>query len=343
MFKKILDWFKYGNKKDGLIDYTDDRNFGSQAVYTPTKADLKEATKETFIVFDPKPIDQLDSDHCVGEGCAYEADATEDFDGESGQGSGSFIFACAKKWSGASISAFGTTLLAGCMARVKWGICNKEQFEYKRGWRNWFSTFSNIPMEAFQTAEEHKAGSAWQLSVPWGWTKFDAIVATLYHFREKKVLIGSGMNAHRYTYIGYDKGRDCLIRRDTYGTRTLTRGLGFTTREQARGLFTAYFVLDIERDLASILVEYDRKVVKTENNPDCYVILNGKKRSLVDEETAWAWEHLLSPNDSAKLTTIITKEELDKIPLGEPLKFAEGKNSWIVRRIYEKNKIELKY
>lgn len=343
MFKKILDWYKYGFKRNGLIDYSDDRNFGSQAVYTPTRADLKEATKETFIVHDPKPLDQMDNDHCVGFGCAYEADATENFDGESGQGSGSFIFACSKKWSGAKISAFGTTLLSGCMARVKWGICNKEQFDYKRGMRNWFSRFDNIPMEAFETAKKHKAGSAWQLRIPWGWTKFDAIVATLYHFRKKKVLIGTGMNAHRYTIIGYDKGRDCLIRRDTYGTRTLTRGIGFVTREQARGLFTSYFVLDIERGLADILVEYDRKVVKTDNNPDCYLIKGGEKHSLVDEETANAHGYLLSPNDELKMTTSITQKELDIIPLGEPLTFEGGKYKWVVRRIYERNNLKLKY
>jgi len=343
MFKKILEWLRYGSKRDGLVDYTDDNNFGSQAVYTPTKEDAKQASKETFIVFNPKLLDQLDSDFCVGYGSAYEADATEDFDGESGQGSGAYILACAKKWSNASVSAFGTTLLAGCMARVKYGVCNKEEFDYKIGKRNWFANFNNIPSKAHAEAEKHKAGSAWQLKIPWGMDKFDSIVSTLYHFKDKKVLIGTGMNAHRWTIVGYDKARDCLIRVDSYGKRTLNNGYGFVTREQARGLFTSYFVLDIERVLADILVQYDRKVVKTSGSPDCYLIKNGYKHSLVDEDIANSNGYLLAPYDKGKLTEIITRKDLDRIPLGKPLEFKGGKFEFVVRRICERNKIDLKY
>lgn len=339
MFKKLIEWLRFGRKRKGLVDYHSDNNFGSQAVYTPNKSDLEQATKETFIVFNPKLLDQYDSDFCVAYGGAYEADATEDFDGESEQGSGAFLFACAKKYSNTSIKAFGTTLLAGCMARVKYGICNKEQYDYKRGMRDWFATFSNIPEEAFETAEKHKAGSAWQLAIPWNMTKFDAIVSTLYHFKEKKVLIGTGNNAHRITVIGYDKPRDCLICADTYGERTYNKGTRFISRTEAKTLFTSYFVLDIERELAEILVQYDRKVVKIKDNVDCYYISGGEKHSLVSEKIAWSHGFLLAPNDEANLTEIITRKDLEKIPEGEPLTFEGGKNEWIIRRIYEKNKI----
>lgn len=343
MIKKIIEWFKFRRRDKGLVDLTDDKNLGSRALYKPIKEDLKEAMKKTFIVFNPKKLDQLDSDFCVGGGGEYEADATEDFDGESEQGSFAFIFANAKRWSGKSIYTFGTSLLAGCMARVKWGVCNKELYNYKKWHRNWFANWRNISAEAYKNAEKHKAKSAWELNVPWGMTKFEAITATLYHFRAKKVLIGTGNNAHRITVIGYDKPRDCLICVDTYGERTYNKGIRYIGRIEARTLFTSYFVIDIERSLAEILVKYNEKVVKLVNNPVCYLVKNGAKHLIPNETIAHSHGFLLAPDKNAKLTEIITQKDLNKIPCGKNLKFEGGKNEWIVRRIYELNKLELKY
>ena len=341
IIKKIIEFLKYGRKQDGVIDLTDDRFFGSQAVYTPNKKDLKEALENTFIVFNPRRLDQLNNDMCVGYGGAYEADATEVFGGESGQGSGAYNFAGAKKWSGRNVAEFGTSILAGAMARVTYGICQKELWEYKRGKRNYFANWANIPKEAHADAQIHKAGSAWKLSVPWRWSKFDAILATLWHFRDKKVLIGTGDQAHRRTIFGYDARKKCLMNADTYGERTYERGTQYISRERARTLFTPYFVLDIARDLADLLVEFDRKVIKTETNPDCYVVRDGERHSLVDEKTAHAHGYLLAPYDEGKLVEIISDSDMEKIPEGEPLAFIGGKNEWIIRRIYEKHKLAL--
>jgi len=329
---KIYNYWKYGSKKKGLVDLTDDKNFGSRALYKPTKEDLQEAMKETFIVFNPKKLDQLDNDNCVGYGGAYEADATEDFEGKSGQGSGAFVFANAKRWSGQSIHSFGTSLLAGCMARVKYGICDKELYEYKKGWRNWFANYHNISEEAYKNGAKHKASSAWQINVPWGITKFEAIVPTLFHFRAKKVLIGTGNNAHRITVIGYDKPRDCLICVDTYGERTYNKGMRYVSRTEARTLFTSYFVIDIERSLAEILVKYNDKAIKLKNKPECYLVRNGEKHRIPNEPTAWSFNTLLfSPN----FVYEVEKEEYDKIPSGESVNFKKGKNWEIVKRFFE--------
>lgn len=343
LIQKIIDYIKHGKKKDGLVDITDDRSFGSRAVYKPNKADLEEAKKKSFIVFDPKKQDQLDSDFCVGFGSSYEADATESFDGESKQGSGAYVFAMAKKWSGASLNSFGTSLLAGCMARVKYGICSKEKWDYKRGRRNYFANHHNIPKEAHLEAKDHKAESAWQLDIPWGWTKFDAILATLYHFKDKKVLIGTGDKAHRRTIIGYDKERDCLINCDTYGTRTYEKGWQYITRTRARTLFTPHFVLDIPRNLAEILVKFNDKVVKTKNSNNCYFIEGGKKRHIPDEDIANAHGFLLAPHDHGKLTEIIRQQDLDMIPKGDNLQFKDGKLKWIMKRYSERKGFEIKH
>lgn len=336
---KLIEFIKYGKKKFGLRDITDDRNFGSRAVYTPTKEDLAEAKKQSFVVFDPPRLDQLDSDFCVGFGGAYEADATEYFNGDSGQGSGTYVLAMAKKWSGEPYNSYGTSLLAGAMARVTFGICNKELYDYKKGMRDWFSKWENIPKEAHEDAAKHKAGSAWQLDIPWGWTKFDAILATLWHFKDKRVLIGTGDEGHRRTIFGYDKVKNCLLSADTYGNRTYQNGTQFIDEIRARTLFTPYFVLDIERSLAEILVKYNGKLIKLSDNVDCYLVKEGKKCLVPDEDIAWSHGLLLAPYDNGKLVEIIEKDDFNKIPNGDNLKFEGGKNEWIIKRIKEKYKI----
>jgi len=100
-------------------------------------------------------------------------------------------------------------------------------------------------------------------------------------------------------------------------------------------------VLDIERELAEILVTYANKVVKLDTNKDCYLIKDGEKHLIPDEKTAWSRGFLLAPYDSGKLVEIITRKELNKIPVGSPVKFEGGKNEWIIRRIAEKFNIEL--
>jgi len=338
--KQIIEYIRYGKKRDGLINITDDRNFGSQTVYKPNKDDLEEATKETFVVFRPKLLDQYDSDFCVGFGNAYESDATEDFDCVSEQGSGAYIYAGSKKWSGASYLKWGTSLLAAGMARVTYGICNKELWDYKRGNRNYYANWANIPQEAHDNAAKHRAGVLYELSVPWTWSKFDAIVAALWHFKDKKVLIGTGNNAHRITVGGYDKESDALICFDTYGERTYSKGIRYIYREEARTLFTSYFVLDIERELAELLVAYNDKVIKIKDNNDCYVVRDGKKHLLPDEKVAWSHGFLLAPYDGDKLVEVLEEKDFNKIPTGDEMAFEGGKNEWIIKRILEKYNIK---
>jgi hypothetical protein len=341
LIKKIIEYLKYGKKRDGLIDLHDDRNFGSNVLFKPTAEDIKASQAKTFIVFDPSPIDQLDSDFCVGEGSAYEADATEDFEGASGQGSGAFVFACAKKLSGQLINSYGISLLSGGKARAEYGICKKELYEYKKGMRNWFANFNNIPAEAFKDASKHKLASYWEVSVPWTMSKFDSITAHLWHFKDKKVLIASGNNSHRITIIGYNKERDCLVCRDTYGLRTYDKGIRLIGRTEASTLFTPYFGLDMERGLAEILIQYNEKIIKTADSNKCYVVRNGAKHYVPDEKTAWSNNYLLAPYDGVKLVEIVDKADFDKIPNGDDLKFEGGKNEFIIRRIAEKYKINL--
>ena len=324
LFEKIVDYLRYGNKKDGLIDEVDERNFGSRAIYTPKREDLVD---ETFIVFNPTPLDQYDSDFCVGYGGAYVAEATE-----GRVCSGAYLFAMAKKLSGEYLR-YGTSILKMCRARQKFGVCKKELYDYKKGKRNYYANWENIPQEAHEDAGQHKSKAYFALDIPWGWTKFDAIRANLWHFRDKKVLIDTGNNGHKITIIGYDKPKNALIAQDTYGDRTFNKGIRFIGEWEANRMFTPYFQIDMARALAELLVQYNGKAVKLKDDNECYLIYNSKKRHLKNEVIAWAHNTLLfDPN----FVYEISKENFDKIPTGEPAKFKDGKNWQIVQRILER-------
>ena len=324
MFKRLFEWFKYGSPKAYLYDEKDVRNFGSDALYTPVREDVVD---KSFMVFDPTPQDQTDSDFCAGYSGAYAAEPTE---GEPM--SGAFLFAIAKKITG-SWTGFGTSILQICKARQKAGVCRKALYDYIRGKRNWFANWYNLPQEAIDDALKHKSKAYFELIFPRGWDTFDTIRAYLWHFKDEKILIQSGRDGHACTLTGYDADRKEIVGRDSYGLRTYDEGLRYFNRSFANGLFTPYFSVDMERSLAEILVEYNNKAVKIKDNADCYLITNGKKRLLPNEAVAWSAGVLLFSPDNVYE---ILKEDFDKIPTGEIMKFDEGKNRDIVLRILEK-------
>lgn len=329
LIKKIINYFKYGKKKFFLIDEVDENNFGSDAIYTPVKEDLVE---QDFVVYDPIPQDQLDSDFCAGFSGAYAAEATEGL-----PLSGAFLFAMAKKLTG-DWTGWGTSILKICKARQKFGVCRKELYEYKRGWRNWFANWLNVKTEAYADAANHKSQAYFQVKVPYGWDLFDALRATLWHFKDKKVLIQTGRDAHATTLTGYSVANG-IMGRDSYGTRTYKDGVRYFPRWYANGLFTPYFAIDMPRELAEILVEYMNKAIKLKDKPECYLVRNGEKHLLANEAVAWSHNTLLfDPN----FVFEVSQENFDKIPTGAPAKFDDGQNQQIVRRILEKlNRIDL--
>jgi len=322
-FINYLKYGKYGKKLFYLVDEIDERNFGSDAVYKPVREDL---VNQDFIVYDPIPQDQYDSDFCAGYSGAYAAEATEGM-----QLAGAFMFALAKKVAG-SINGFGTSILQICKARYNFGVCRKELYDYKPGWRDWFANWNNITPEAYKDAYSHRSKAYFQLIVPYGWDLYDAIRAYLWHFKDQKVLIQTGRDAHAATIIGYSVSRG-LIGRDSYGARTYEEGLRYFNRKFANGLFTPYFSLDMERELAELLVEYNGKAVKVKDQKDCYLIQDGEKRLLSNEAVAWSVGVLLFSPDNVYE---IPQTDLDKIPLGSPVSFDEGKNFPIIQRVLEK-------
>lgn len=346
IIRKIIDYFRYGTKKYGLLqDETDDRSFGSNVLVEPRDEDL---VKKTFVVFDPTPLDQMDNDHCVGFGGAYETEAWSGV-----VCSGSFIFAMCKRLEG-TMKTFGTSLLKKCKAKLKWGVCRKEMWDYKKGHRNYYSSWWKIPKEAYDDAAQRKDSAFFQMVRKEGWTNFNTIRALLWRLRKDRVLVDSGNYGHDITIIGYvDKTwngledlhpqlqeiiktnniRDHLICKDSYGDRTFYKGYRFMPSSEARTIATPYFSIGMSRDLAELLVTYNGKAVRLPESKECFLIRESEKHHLRNEAHGWSHGVLLF---NENYVHVLQKREFDLIPTGEPTKFSDGQNWEIITRILEK-------
>jgi len=333
---------------ESCFDEKDERNFGASAAIEITKADL---VNKSFVVFDPTDIDQTDCDFCVGCSGSYGSEATE-----KRVGAFAYLFAMAKKLVG-EYASWGISILSMCKARVTYGICKKELWDYQTGRRNYFANWNNIPTAAHADAAQHKGASFWEVDTPLTWSRFDAIRAYLWKLKDQKILVHTGNNGHAITVIGYIANStdsdlmakfpkitqiamhsgytDVLVCKDSYGDRTYQEGYRFITRAEARTLFTPYVILDIERSLAELLVAYNNKAIKLEGNADCYLVKNGQKRLLNNEAIAWANGITFMPE--ADICTL-AEDEFNRIPIGKPMEFYEGAYNKFVIRILEKLK-----
>lgn len=301
--KKLYYRMRYGKQLPGLWEERDERNFLGSALINITKSDL---TDESFVVFNPTAIDQLDTDFCVGESHAYCKEATEGM-----PCSGAYIFAKSKKLIG-TWKGFGTSILKVVQAGTQNGIPPRDIWSYtKTGLRDFFANWNNIPESVDRVAAEHKSASFWQVDTPLFWSRFDSIRAYLWRLKDKKILIQTGNNAHAITVIGYigktisqkffDANKeiagialhsgyqDVLICKDTYGKHSYQEGYRFIGREEAKTLFTPYFSLDIERELAELLNQYNLKGIKLAESPDIYLVKEGEKHLIKNEFAMWCW------------------------------------------------------
>ena len=322
----------YGKKRDGLFDEKDSRSYdlGASGI-TVTKEDLP---IEQFRTFQPTLLDQFDSDSCVGFSGAYGSEATE------GQvSSGAFLFSMSKKVMHRDWRSWGTSILGMCKAKCKVGVCKKELWDYKRGKRAYYANYNNIPQEAHDDASKHKGQSYFEVRRQNGMDMYDTMRAILNKYREKRIVIHTGKTAHAWTLIGCGENGEGIERVDSYGERTLNYGFAFINRSVANSLFTPMVVFDMERELAELLNAYNGKAVKTDEDKECHLIKGGKKHHLKNECVGWSNGVLLFDDNFVHM---ILKDELDKIPTGEPAKFEDGINYPIVQRILEKtNKLEL--
>lgn len=338
LFLKLIQFFNYWRVKEkgGLYEEHDPATFGAKVLRgSVVKSDL---TDEEFSVLNPTLIHQLDSDFCVGGSRNYGAQATEK-DTEPAY-SYAFAFAVSKFWG--DINAFGTSILAMCKGAVEYGICVRSLWNYQKNKRNYYANPQNIPPEAYNNAAKHKAGSYFKIEGQSGWDNFDLFRAYLNKFRDKKCVIHTGVDAHAITLIGQKKinGELKLYGPDSYGEDSIgyrvgksVNGFRYFNRWEADQLMGAYILVDMPRDLAELLASYDGKAIKVDKKADCYLVKGGEKHLLKSEPIAWSHNTLLFDPD---FVSVLSQEDFDKIPVGEPANFKSGKNWQIVQRILEK-------
>lgn len=341
LFKKELPDF---TKVPTCFDEKDERNFGSFVLFGDfSKYDLP---TESFIVYDPEQKDQAFTDFCTGESQAY---GQERNDGEPL--SGAFNFASNKKLSNALLSEWGASVLGGLKARQKYGITKESLWPVDvNKSRDEMANFDVIPDYVKQEALNHRGGAYFEVKRPFGWSLFDTIKACL---NKNRQLIHSGIDGHATTFIGYLKAgdnfkdikgikrpvdltfnEDVLIAKDSYDRPSMNyrageyhNGYRFFKLEESRFLFTCYFEVDMDRNLAELLVAYNNKVVKG-SNERCYLIQNGKKCLIPNQECAWAYGIRLW-----KDVNTISDKELDLLPDGDMLNLKNGPQFDLVNEI----------
>lgn len=326
------------NRDSSCVEETDERNFGSSILGEIQKSDLPTTG---FIVYDPIQQDQKDTDFCTGYSAAYDDEAKN-----GQQMSGAFNFACNKYLSNSSIASYGASILGACKATAKSGACPLPLYQYQEGKRDWYANWSNVSYAAQQEALKYIGKSYFEIETPFGWNKFDSLIAHLYKYRSSRQLIRTGANGHAITLIGLVKagekhnGRtfseDMIVAKDsykrswspkTYSLGWYYDGYRYFNRSDVGAFWTCYMVTDMPRSLAEILNLYDSKVVKG-SSPSVYLVTNGCKNLIPNEETAWSYGISLW-ND----VNVITDEEINLIPDGSTLEYNSGKLAKLVTEI----------
>jgi hypothetical protein len=325
------------NKRFGWFQEVDELNFAGKSIAGDIqRSDLVGTPFHNFIPTDL--IDQKNTDFCVAAGKAYAKEATE---GMPMSWVGMFALYCK---SIGYISSYGASVLGMQKAAVSQGIPERSLWDYHEDRsRDWNANWNNLSSVAIANASIHKDGSFFEASRPLGWDRFDTFRAFLHKFHNKKTIIQTGIDSHNVSLEGQDfhpiTKELCLTAIDSYGTQSIDyrigksiNGIRYFNRKEANQLPTGYFAFDLSRTLAELLNTYNGKAVKTTDSPDCFLVKDGKRRSLVNEYIAFANNTLMfDPNN----VYVITQDEMELIPMGSPMTFKEGQFWPVVQRMLE--------
>jgi len=318
----------------GLYEEVDPRNFGAHVIAGEvTEEDLIE---EEFSNIEIKElIHQKSTDFCVGCTKAYGKLHSE---GVKMSWAGAFAMGCrARGW----FTGWGISVLQVMRGAVKYGVPDERMWPYT-GNRNYSANWRNMPQRVLNNAMKHRDESFFQIYGIAEMDRFDQFRAYLNKFRDRGVIIQTGIDAHSVTLIGqkYHNGELCLYGPDSYGgwnhnyrRGKCVDGYRYFNRDDSRYLFVGYMSFDMKRDLAELLNTYDGKAVKTEGGKECYLVSGGKRRHLRNEAIAWSHNTLLFGEDNV---FVLSMEELTAIPTGTDAEFDEGANRDVVLRILAK-------
>lgn len=333
ILKKLFTYYILRRPIPGLYDETDSRNFGAKYIAgAVTKNDLVDGDFQTCRV---DLIHQKFSDFCVGCGKAYDKQASE---GMKMSWAGAFALGCKAQ---GFISDYGISILQVMKGAVKFGVPEIDKWPYT-GNRAHDADWTQMPKDVLDNAYLHRDASFFEIEPQIGFDQFDLFRGYLNKFKDRKVVIQTGVDNHNVTLIGQveHNGELCLFGPDSYGTHTCAYRIGkcvngyrYFPRNEANQLFRGYMSFDMPRSLAELLVKYTGKAIKLEDNNDCYLVKDGKKQLLRNEAIAWAHNTLLFGEN---YVFVLTPEEFNQIPTTIPVKFEDGANHEIIQRILEK-------
>ncbi|MCK5867712.1 MAG: hypothetical protein KAG14_04870, partial [Mycoplasmataceae bacterium] len=338
MFKFLLKLFKTNKEinTNGCYDEVDERNFGSEIIAGHvTREDLTNKDFSTYTFKDL--IYQAWTDFCVGCSGCYSKQAHE----QRGMMSWVGAYALCCRLLG-YVPQYGMSILVMMKTRVKYGIPEEKYYPFnsnktKAQLANW----RNMPASAIANALTHRDKSYFVVTIQPEWSKFDTFRAYLNKMKDDKVTINTGADGHAITLCEQKtiNGELRIGGPDSYGMKKMNYRLGisingfryFNAYEIAQ-FFSGYIGSDMERTKAELLNEYNGKAVKVENDNKCYLVTGGQRRYLRNEPIAWAHGTLLY-ND--QYVHLVSEDELDMIPVGDPMKYKEGKFYPIVQRMLE--------
>ncbi len=208
---------------------------------------------------------------------------------------------------------------------------------------NWkdYSNFEYLTEEMKKNALAHKTKTYWRIyktneiykaiddgrtvkiGVDW-YTRLNMSRGFKYPWIYK--IIGWFVGGHAMYIRGYNlqyKGQKVFIVRNSFGKKYGDNGDLYILEKDLQkqiNKYGAFVNLDMEIDIAKWLINHQGRIVKTENNPDVYLIQGDKKRSYVDEAT------LTAHGKSISEITIVPNEYLDKIKRGKDINFWDGGN-----------------
>lgn len=245
--------------------------------------------------------DQRDVNSCVTQAVAGQKEVQEGVPLSPG-------FLGANLVKKGQMNAGGTSIRAAIQATVDDGISEESVTPTKNTTFAEFSHPSQLTPAAFENAASHKSKSYWQTS------DLDTILQTIDQYDDRVGVtgqywfpeyngaktqplryLGSKANLAHCTVIrGYDMeymGKPCLVFRNSFGKNWGSSGDFYVTFDEFNKIiqFSTYFVLDIEKDVASFLSLYGHRAIRDvhgahRNGGEPVYIIEGNKKRWVPNE-----------------------------------------------------------
>lgn len=281
------------NLDQQLVEESDSRNFdldvlGGMFGYTP------KSTEKIVRTLSVK--DQLGVNSCVCESTAVQKEVDERVE-LSASDIGAYLL------SKGLINESGTSIQAALKATMERGIAEESVVITDHADFKTFSHPSRLTKEGADNAALHRSKTYWrtstidtmlqqadegrvgQIGCLWhsGWNTLQAP-----YIIEKP--IGRPIGGHDVNCIGYNlqyNGGKMLTIQTSYGKGYGDNGKFYVPFESFNSIFItgAYFVLDIDRDMASWLSLNASKAIKEKNGPKIYLIEGNQKRHVDSEAT----------------------------------------------------------